>query len=325
MEVDANQETKSEVFGGECEFTVGDFIGSGTFGMVYKGEITVRNDYGGQGDNVAVKIVDCGDKDEVSVEMRQRFQTLVRLKHENLAVYHKIIIKTIQGKTSIELVMDYYTGGDLGTKLSNLKENKILLEKPIALRYAEEITKGISFLHHCHIIHGDLKPANILFKQANNGLESLVIGDLDDLVKLHTSITTSFDLSNLLNICGTLRYMSPEMLQKYMLRPERAPEPGRKTDIWSLGCVIHDLLDRVIGNEERWLQREEEKMEAGDKIGERPYVIALGDGFLPCVSELAPLDLMEIVCRCLNPLPAARSSALEVLCLLQDAKETLAV
>ncbi|XP_055339315.1 uncharacterized protein LOC129588919 isoform X2 [Paramacrobiotus metropolitanus] len=55
------------------------------------------------------------------------------------------------------------------------------------------------------------------------------------------------------HIHGTARYMSPEMVRTFLVGESQ--KPGRKTDIWSLGCVLVELLDCHYKVEETWLCR----------------------------------------------------------------------
>eukprot|EP01022_Parablepharisma_sp_SALTPOND_P007274 TRINITY_DN1296_c1_g1_i6.p1 TRINITY_DN1296_c1_g1~~TRINITY_DN1296_c1_g1_i6.p1 ORF type:complete len:285 (+),score=25.57 TRINITY_DN1296_c1_g1_i6:1140-1994(+) len=78
---------------------------------------------------------------------------------------------------------------------------------------------GIQYIHANGIIHRDLKPENILLDNAGNAK----IGDFGTSRSVKYSYT----------VPGTLPYISPEALkgEKY----------GANTDIWSLGCIVHEL------------------------------------------------------------------------------------
>lgn len=88
-----------------------------------------------------------------------------------------------------------------------------------------DICEGLLFLRKENIIHGDIKPSNILVYDDNSvklsdfGCSALVGSD-EELRSVET--------------CGTLNYSSPEVLSA-----------GRMThmgDIWSLGCLFYELM-----------------------------------------------------------------------------------
>ncbi|XP_055344301.1 uncharacterized protein LOC129592313 [Paramacrobiotus metropolitanus] len=236
------------IFGSSCKYNYGnsDFIGRGTFGIVYQASIIYRGDFAGP-EIVAIKVVhldkDTVDSEDYLVKMHRRFDTLVALNHSNIVLYHKVTLTRAPGGACIELMMDYCTGGDLATFLNKMRQSKILLGKANTIQYGLEMADGLAFLHDRRIIHGDLKPENILLMSLPNSVHRVLIGDLDDLVQIQRTSTWSADIQRLR---GTPRYMSPEMLRKFAGLP--AEIPGRKTDIWSLGCILLDLVEVVTGN-----------------------------------------------------------------------------
>jgi len=80
------------------------------------------------------------------------------------------------------------------------------------------------YLHSNNIIHRDLKPENILIDQDGH-LKLTDFGLAKEKVS-DDSKTSSF--------CGTVEYMSPEMIKG---------EPySFSTDLWSLGIILYDML-----------------------------------------------------------------------------------
>jgi len=86
-----------------------------------------------------------------------------------------------------------------------------------------EMLLGLQHLHRNGIIHKDLKPQNVL---------------IDENGKIRISDYASSRIFNNYEeypypVTITYYYMSPEMItgEKY----------GIKTDIWSIGCIMHEL------------------------------------------------------------------------------------
>lgn len=91
-------------------------------------------------------------------------------------------------------------------------------------KWMADICSGLQYIHSQHIIHGDIKPANILLDDKGNAK----IADFGTSTILeHTSEKTTMKGGN------TKHYVGPEMC-------EGKPH-DRAVDIWALGCVIYEL------------------------------------------------------------------------------------
>jgi serine/threonine-protein kinase len=99
---------------------------------------------------------------------------------------------------------------------------------------AIQITSALAAAHASGIVHRDIKPENIM-RRTDGYIKVLDFG----LAKLIEAAGSSPEASTAVNtdpgtIIGTVQYMSPEQIRRLEL--------DERTDIWSLGIVIYELL-----------------------------------------------------------------------------------
>jgi hypothetical protein len=121
-------------------------------------------------------------------------------------------------------VMPYVDGESLRHKLS--REPQLAIDE--ALRLAQEIAEALDYAHEQGIIHRDIKPGNILLSRGHALIADFGIAKV--MGKLGAPHLTSTGSS-----LGTPLYVSPE---------QASGDPGvsHRTDIYSLGCVLYEML-----------------------------------------------------------------------------------
>ena len=125
------------------------------------------------------------------------------------------------------MVMEFLEGHDLQAELS--ERGRFPLEE--AVDYMLQTCAAMMEAHQLGIVHRDLKPANIYL--ALDG-EARIVKVLDFGI---SKITNEGDakLTNAESVMGTPMYMSPEQLRS-------AGTVDARSDIWSLGVILHELL-----------------------------------------------------------------------------------
>ena len=152
---------------------------------------------------------------------------------------------------------------------------------------AARLADAICYLHHSGIIHGDLKPSNIL----------LGPGGHPYLIDFNLS-TTLADPS--LACCGTLAYMAPERL-RLLLGGAVEEEPGTAADVYSFGVVMFEALTGELPFE---------PVESPDPVRAAVELIRHQAGPRPAAGcPEIPSSLGRLIDRCLDPRPGCARRA----------------
>ncbi|XP_055357730.1 uncharacterized protein LOC129602663 [Paramacrobiotus metropolitanus] len=134
----------------------------------------------------------------------------------------------------------------------------------------------------------------------------MLIADVEDLVHMQESVTMSRDISLLR---GTVRYMSPEMLKKFFQL--ETDNPGRKTDVWSLGCIMMEIAEHFFGSKtgEKLLEKDGNQIALKANGTNSQFAELILDGYVPLACPKIPQTLPACVRLCLHRSPNERTSA----------------
>lgn len=195
------------------------------------GEVHLAEDMS-LGRNVAIKFLN--DEFSNDEDALTRFVTEAKavsaLNHPNILTVHEIG----EDDGSRFIVTEFIEGETLRAKL----EREGHLPVDAAVRVGIQVAEALSAAHAAGIIHRDIKPDNIMIrtdglgKVLDFGLAKLTAADEPDVDRdAKTKILTNTQAGMLL---GTVAYMSPEQA--------RGVQIDVSTDIWSLGCVLYEML-----------------------------------------------------------------------------------
>jgi hypothetical protein len=131
---------------------------AGTYGTVVPAQLELMS-------KVAVKLYDCGKLGlrDKSKALREAL-VLNRLSHPNVVRCLGIVDDPdSESSESIDgsLVMEWVEGGQLYTWLQEMQA----LPLNVRLGIAQQVAAGMRHLHSCKVMHGDLKPENVLLRQ----------------------------------------------------------------------------------------------------------------------------------------------------------------
>jgi eukaryotic-like serine/threonine-protein kinase len=112
-----------------------------------------------------------------------------------------------------------------GQTLEQVLDFKGILPTPVALRIAKQVCAGLAAAHEVGVIHGDIKPQNIIVEPAG-GLKIMDFGS--------AHLTDERGMTFTGTVIGTLGYMSPEQARGLPL--------NFRSDIYSTGIVLYEMF-----------------------------------------------------------------------------------
>jgi serine/threonine protein kinase/Tol biopolymer transport system component len=201
-------------------------LGVGGMGEVYLAQ-DVR-----LGRSIALKILPVDfAKDERRVRrFEQEARAASALNHPNVCVIHEIG-RTEDGRHFI--AMEHVEGITLRQRMAQRR-----LQLSEVLDIAAQVAGALAAAHAAHIVHRDIKPENIMLRRdgyvkvLDFGLAKLT-ENLPKRRNLHEASTIAHVHTEPGMLMGTVKYMSPEQLREQPV--------DERTDIWSLGVVLHEM------------------------------------------------------------------------------------
>ena len=206
------------------KYLVFDTIGQGGMGAVYRAyDLKLRRE-------VALKIIQPTDDSDDMVQLRGRFafegQSLSRLSHRNVVT----VFDYGERNGLLYLVLELVNGKSLSSMMRATSELGLSFTVNVICQLLDALTE----LHHNGIVHRDIKPSNLMIEGKDNELRVVLIDF--GVAKAKNPITGDFrrELTRTGMAVGTVRYMSPEVLQDKQLGPW--------SDLYAVGVLLYHML-----------------------------------------------------------------------------------
>jgi eukaryotic-like serine/threonine-protein kinase len=208
-------------------YEIESVLGAGGMGEVYRARDTkLKRD-------VAIKILPAAfarDPDRIA-RLQREAEVLATLNHPNIAAVYGFE----ESAAATGIVLELVEGPTLADPIIH---GPLPLDEALAI--ATQIADALDAAHDKNIIHRDLKPANI--KVTPGGTVKVLDFGLAKIAEIEPARGSSLTMSPTLAvqatsaglILGTAGYMSPEQA--------RGKVVDRRTDIWSFGCVLYEML-----------------------------------------------------------------------------------
>jgi len=276
------QRVQSDVLNAKVgeQLTIAKRIGRGHLGAIYVGVHPVL------ARRFAVKVLNPVLTCDENAQRRLR-----RIIREASTVEHPNVVSLIDFGELTDgrnyLVMEFVRGTTLSKALNQESRFSLARAVPLLVQLAEALEAA----HRLRVVHGDVKPNNILLVEQPNGTEVLRLHDFG-LAQALIGKATEEDPLGHLRIFSTLDYLSPEQIS--------GTRVDGRADIYSYGAVAY----RMLAGEPPFVGDAEEVM-MGHRTRE-PVPPSRRSG-----AHDVPPELDAIVLRCLEKNPADRFKSMD--------------
>ena len=188
-------------------------LGSGTFGVVYRGAHVDDPEL-----QVAIKVVQPAllDDPKFVESLKAECRRLDKLDHSGIVRFRELVVR----EGSVAMVLELLEGQDLH---DTVQAGPISIDESI--RLIEAILNALSYAHSKDVIHRDIKPSNIFL--CNDGRVKVLDFGIARAAQ-NTQATQTGTMK------GTLDYMAPERFN--------AEGGGAHSDIYAVGLVAWELV-----------------------------------------------------------------------------------
>ncbi len=213
-----------------------DELGEGGMGIVYLAEQTepIRR-------RVALKVIKRGmDTKQVLARLESERQALALMNHPNVA---KLLDAGTTDAGLPYFVMEHVHGVPITDYCDRHR-----LSTPERLKLFMQVCQAVQHAHRKGIIHRDIKPSNVLVSLEDDIPAPKVI-DFGVAKATQQRLTERTLFTEQGQMIGTPEYMSPEQAEMSAL------DVDTRTDIYSLGVLLYELLTSALPFERKSLRR----------------------------------------------------------------------
>jgi serine/threonine protein kinase len=264
------------------KYRVESRIGEGGMGIVFAAR------HLDLGTRVAIKLLRDSARREDEARFLREARAAAQLDSEH--VVRVLDVGRLDERTPY-IVMEYLEGEDLARRLDG---GSLGVEEAVGA--VLEACEALAQAHLAGIVHRDIKPSNLFVATRKDGTRAVKVLDfgISKILRPLEGDEGSISMTEARSVVGSAAYMSPEQLRS-------AKGVDARTDIWSLGVVLYELL-------------------CGGRPFEGKSAAAIGAAIatvspasLSARASHVPRDLERVIGRCLEKNPDERYANVEKL------------
>ena len=257
-------------------FLVGDVIGEGAMGVVYRGIDQVSRA------RIAIKVVQA-----TSTQTLEALRRFAREAGAAAAIAHPAVVRMLDVDISDDGLL--YQVQELVDGQALARAMQRAWRPGDAARVGAVLCDALAAAHAVGVVHRDVKPENIMLTRTAPGLKLLDFG----IAKLYAAVHGGDAVTRTGMIIGTPAYMAPEQVLG-------ASEVGDRADVYAAGVILFRLLSARHPFE----SESPREMMMSRLLDDAPRVRT--------VQPPVPAALAQLVDRCLARRPDERPSAAEL-------------
>jgi len=210
------------------------------------------------GRTIVLKKIGCASVNDANQALLEA-ACLQRLHHPGVVTFEDVFLhRHDNGGCSVMIAMEHCAGGDLIDRMACKREELPLTEEQL-LSFFGTLSRTLFYVHSCGVLHRDLKSTNV-FVTRNDA--TVKLGDFG-LACTGLSRRRLSGSPRRHSRCGTDLYMSPEV--------EARKPYGASSDVYSLGCVLLELMLQGMLRERRLAEGRMESIAAALALARRRH------------------------------------------------------
>lgn len=145
--------------------------------------------------------------------------------------------------------------------------------------------RGLAVMHERHLVHGDVKTANVLVHREQGKLPVAKIADFG-MARVRVEMTAATSTMSADDPSGTLPFMAPELLRQMSPAPIKKRQ---KSDVYAFAMIAYECTTRGHEPFEGEFKNQRQQMELIERIA---------DGYRPKRVANTPDDLWRLITKC---------------------------
>lgn len=204
-------------------YRIDTVVGQGAWSTVYRATDTALNLA------VVLKVLSPAASPTVVDRFKNEILFSRRVNHPGFCrIYELHEEQTFEGALRY-LTMELVEGRTLGDLM-----NEGPMAPGRALDIARSLCDVVAAAHDQGVVHGDLKPGNIMVRTLVRRRLERRTEARDELVVLDFGAASAKDLNSGSGRVGSLRYMAPELFEQGLASPQ--------SDVWAIGVILYGCL-----------------------------------------------------------------------------------